>query len=334
SKAMTAAAEDTFGTMQLANRHNVSSYKGLHKDDETRAGIAAAKHVECTDCHDPHLAKSGRHTAGSAALAGVLTGVSGVNVTTWGANWAGVAATAYNPSTTTVPLISATAEWQVCFKCHSGANANVTTWGGTAAASFTDLALEFNPNNASGHPVVAPLPTANRLTAAKLTGGWVPGSVMTCSDCHATDSTASKGPHGSSVKWMLAGTNKAWPYTTTAGNGTSTGTLYRLATYNTGAGTANGLFCLNCHTIRPATGGNNWHTNSNTTAGQHGSNAIMACASCHIRVPHGGKISRLLQTANAPARYRSDGNATAGRFTHWGSSTVNIKGSAFSSSYF
>jgi predicted CxxxxCH...CXXCH cytochrome family protein len=336
SKAMTAAAEDTFSTMQLVNRHNVSSYKGLHKDTETRADIAATKHVECADCHDPHLAKAGKHTAGSAALAGVLTGASGVNVTTWGANWAGVTATAYNPSTTTAALITATAEWQVCFKCHSGANANVATWGGAAAtaAAFTDLALEFNPNNASRHPVVSALPVASQLTAAKLTGGWVPGSVMTCSDCHATDSAASKGPHGSSVKWMLAGTNKAWPYTTAAGNGTSTGTLYRIATYNTGAGTKDGLFCLNCHTVRPATGVNNWHSNSNVTGGQHGGNAIMACASCHLRVPHGGKISRLLQTTNVPARYRSNGSTATSSWDFWGTSTVNIKGSAFASGNF
>jgi predicted CxxxxCH...CXXCH cytochrome family protein len=334
SVAMTADSEDIFSTMQLANRHNVSSYKGSHKDDETRAGIAAVKHVECVDCHDPHLAKSGTHTAGSATLAGVLTGVSGVGVTTWGTNWTG--ATTYNPATTSAALITATAEWQVCFKCHSGANANVATWGGAGAAAWTDAALEFNPNNASGHPVVAALPVANRLTAARLTGGWTPGSIMTCTDCHATDSAASKGPHGSSVKWMLTGINKAWPYTTAAGNGGGTGTLYRIANYNTGAGTVNGLFCLNCHTIRPATGVNNWHSNTNLTAGQHGGGATGAavCANCHIRVPHGGKISRLLQTVNAPVRYRANGSSGTALYDFWGTSTVNIKGSAFASGNF
>ena len=40
----------------------------------------------------------------------------------------------------------------------------------------------------------------------------------------------------------------------------------------------------------------------------------MACVACHIRVPHGGKVSRLLRagaTANVPARYRADGNGNA-----------------------
>lgn len=344
SNTMRASAEDTFKSFTAAGRsprHKITAYSGLHKVNETRADIAAGKHVECADCHNPHAAKFGNHSStvpgtakGSRAstLANVLTGATGVSVTTWGANWTG--ATTYNPSTTTAALITATAEWQVCFKCHSGANANAATWGGTGAAAFTDLALEFNPNNASGHPIVSALPTANRLTAARLAGGWTPGSVMTCSDCHATDSTASKGPHGSSVKWMLSGTNKAWPYTTAAGNGGTTGTLVRIATYNTGAGTKDGLFCLNCHTVRPATGVNNWHSNSNVTGGQHGSNAIMACVSCHIRVPHGGKISRLLQTTNAPARYKSNGNGATSSFANWGSSTVNIKGSAFASGSF
>jgi predicted CxxxxCH...CXXCH cytochrome family protein len=343
SNKMRTSAEDTFKSFTAAGRsprHKISAYTGLHKVNETRTDIAANKHVECADCHNPHAAKFGNHSStvpgtakGSRAttLANVLAGATGVSVTTWGANWAGVATTAYNPSTTTAPLVAATAEWQVCFKCHSGANANVATWGGTAAAAFTDLALEFNPNNAATHPVVAALPTANRLTAAKLKGGWVPGSIMTCSDCHATDSTASKGPHGSAVKWMLTGTNKAWPYTLASQNGGSTGTLFRIATYSTGTGTKDGLFCLNCHTV---TASNNWHSNSNVTGGQHGSNAIMACASCHVRVPHGGKISRLLQTTNAPARYKSNGNGATSSFAAFGTSTVNIKGSAFASGSF
>ncbi len=335
SKAMTVASEDIFSTMQsgsaTSGRHNVSSYKGLHKDTETRADIAATKHVECTDCHNSHLAKSGDHTANSATLAGVLTGASGVGVTTWGANWAGV--TTYNPSSTTAALITVTAEYQLCFKCHSGANANVTSWGGTGAAAWTDLALEFNPNNASRHPVGSALATANRLTAAKLKGGWAPGSIMTCSDCHATDSSASKGPHGSAVKWMLAGTNKAWPYTSAAANGTSSGTYFRIATYSTGNGTVNGLFCLNCHTV---TASNNWHSQSNITGGEHGGSSTgpAVCVNCHIRVPHGGKISRLLQTTNAPARYKNNGNGATSLFGAWGSSTVNIKGSSFNRSYF
>jgi predicted CxxxxCH...CXXCH cytochrome family protein len=268
---------------------------------------------------------------------GSATDTSNVAMTAGtGATW--VAASSYTSGT-------ATQELQICFKCHAGATA--TTGGGlitapTAAAAFTDLSLEFNPNIMSGHPIITGLnnyPSAlapKALTAAKMKAPWnvtVGTQVMTCSDCHATDTAASKGPHGSAVKWMLSGTNKAWPYTTTGGNGTSTGTLFTVATYSTNNGTANGLFCLNCHTV---TASNNWHSNADvaTTGGRHGSNAIMACASCHVRVPHGGKISRLLQTTNAPARYKSNGNGATSSYNGWGPTTGTVKGSTVSSANF
>jgi predicted CxxxxCH...CXXCH cytochrome family protein len=357
SSTMRGFAEDTFKSFTSAGRsprHKISKYTGLHKANETLADLAANKHVECADCHSPHAAKFGNHSSTRATtakgargntLAGVLTGASGVTVTAWGAAspttaW-GLNATSYG-QTATSTLPAATLEYQVCFKCHTKAMGatgwfkNMTSAGqmGGKNLTWTDLSVEFNPNNAARHPIGTALGVASQLTAARLSGGWTPGSVMTCSDCHSTDSTASKGPHGSAVKWMLAGTNKAWPYSTAAGNGGTAGTLYRIATYSTGAGTKDGLFCLNCHTIRPASGVNNWHSNSNVTAGQHGSNAIMACVSCHIRVPHGGKISRLLQTTNAPARYKSNANGASANFGGWGTSTVNIKGSSFSSANF
>ena len=239
--------------------------------------------------------------------------------------------------------VTASQELQICFKCHAGTNSS--TGGGlitapTAAAAFTDLSLEFNPNIKSGHPIITGLnnyPNSlapKALTAAKMKAPWnvnVGTQVMTCSDCHVTDTAASKGPHGSAVKWMLSGTNKAWPYTTTAGNGTSTGTLFTVATYSTNNGTANGLFCLNCHTV---TASNNWHSSGDVSGGQHGSNAIMACASCHVRIPHGGKISRLLQTTNAPARYKSNGNGATSSFNGWGPTTGTVKGSTVSSANF
>jgi predicted CxxxxCH...CXXCH cytochrome family protein len=498
NQAMSAAAEDTFtsfSTNTRVFRHNVGKYNGIHKANENESFIIGSKHVECADCHTSHAAKSGNHTKGSAALASVLTGVSGVTpnygsgstglpgvtgttlyldattppaapnsthasgvtftTSTWQsvgmsgtapaggtattkiiattatsgnyngqvgfvspvmsngstlygqtvtltfyANcasatsapriygtmylWNGTTATQLVASTQIATLTAASAaytltanipqtavtnantvlvaelypqsrgsvqnvtfsynatgaqskfvfsagavwnsasgysagtatqEYQICFKCHSNANSNVASWGGSAAASWTDLALEFNPSNASRHPIGSALAPANQLTTAKLNGGWTPGMVMNCTDCHATDSTASKGPHGSSVKWMLAGTNKSWPYTSAAQNGTSSGTLFRVATYNSGVGTVNGLFCLNCHQV---TASNPFHSSGDITGGKHGANAtVAACVSCHIRVPHGGKVSRLRLTTNAPTRYRADGNATSPAFGAW-----------------
>ena len=173
-----------------------------------------------------------------------------------------------------------------------------------------DVGLAFNPANKSGHPVIASLnnytnsATPKALAAATMNNGWtaVGTQTMYCTDCHDTDSTASLGPHGSSVKWMLAGLNKAWPFTTTAGNGTSSGTTWKLGNYSTGTA-PDKLFCLNCHTINNT----NW-AHQNLSSRHSASGTYGACVSCHIRIPHGGKVARLLRTDNTPARLLPDGN--------------------------
>jgi len=134
--------------------------------------------------------------------------------------------------------------------------------------------------------------------------GWTPGSVMTCSDCHNADAAApaAQGPHGSAITFMLAGTQRAWPYTVAGAN---SGTLFRVATSETGLTTANGLFCRNCHPQMNSADSNSIHRVSGIASGQHaGSAVVAACTSCHIRIPHGGKVSRLIVTTNAPARYQ------------------------------
>ncbi|MBI5655304.1 MAG: hypothetical protein HZC44_00160, partial [Geobacter sp.] len=201
----------------------------------------------------------------------------------------------------TAPLLSKATMFELCAKCHG--SAATTNWG-------KNITLEFNPANKSFHPVKAALNStgsgSSLLSSAQLSGGWTPGRTMTCKDCHDTDSaTGAKGPHGSAVKWMLAGNNKAWPYTSVSNNGTSSGTFRTLNSRTTGQGTTNGLFCLNCHTVNT----------SNHVHGENGDHQTMPCVGCHIRVPHGGKVSRLMNATNSatpltilPARYAPDGN--------------------------
>jgi cytochrome c2 len=265
----------------------------------------ANRHVTCADCHDSHMAGKTKRTpgpnTGTIAATSPLYGASGARFSaTLPANWVA-------PAAANMQFVNpATAEYQICFKCHSS-----WAWGtGTPPATGTpstlagtDIAMEFNPNNKAGHPVVASNTGAKALAATQLIAPWNTGAgtqTMTCSDCHNTDaaSTSAQGPHGSAVRFMLSGTNKAWPYTVA---GATTGTLFRLST----ATATSGLFCLNCHPVPNSAGSNSLHRNTNLTGGQHGSNAnIPACTSCHIRIPHGGKVSRLLVTTNAPARYK------------------------------
>ncbi len=314
--------------------HDGSNSAGLHRSNETQAAITASKHIECTDCHNPHRAGSTIHSEGTDTIAtnSPLYEAMGVEPTFSGSNW--TAPIGYSA------LQTATKEYQICFKCHSGAVGDPVTWSGTSglgAQEWTDVGLEFSDANRSGHPIVTGLENySNSITVYRsgvpqkglhnetdgntwdqLLDPWgtnVGYQTMYCSDCHISNSSTA-GPHGSSYKWMLGGTNKAWPFTTAAKNGASTGTYRLIDTlfewsgyYQQGLGTDDGCFCWNCH---PANrNGNNVHMNGNHSGGY--------CVDCHIRVPHGGKVSRLIAAENAaaysnlPSRYTADG---AGRNT-------------------
>jgi predicted CxxxxCH...CXXCH cytochrome family protein len=281
---------------EAAATYNSGAYSGTNR------------HANCLDCHDEHMAGKVKHTVGpndgAIIASSPLYGASGVGYTgTLPANFAAI------PSTNLATVTLATAEYQVCFKCHTGFAFGTTPPTGTSTLAETDLAQEFNVNNKSGHPVVNTL--ANQtgssapkaLVAAQLLAPWntSPGAqTMTCSDCHNADaaSPAAQGPHGSAVPFMLTGTNRAWPYTAVG----TTGTVRTISSGETSLGTANGLFCRNCHPQQNNTASNWIHR---TASGQHGtSTTVGACVACHIRVPHGGKVSRLIVTTNAPARYK------------------------------
>jgi hypothetical protein len=314
---MSTVSQGIYALMSGTYKHNVGGYDGVHRpspDDETRTYISANKHVECADCHGVHAATAVRHTRGQTTLSGALTGATGTVPTFATTRWT-------NPTGYAAPA-AATKEYQICFKCHSGFNTSMASWGGTGSQAWTDQALEFSTYNASYHPVVAALPGTDPgvngssvLQAVDMRaaftgpdgatyGGWTIGSVMYCSDCHAQSNAGSLGPHGSAVKWMLKGPNQAWPYDTAANNGSNVNTLATYRTYSerdTNLDAANGLFCRNCHVLNGTE-----HTRSDHN---------VPCVSCHIRVPHGGKVSRLqagngsstVYPGNLPARYTPNG---------------------------
>jgi hypothetical protein len=497
---MTAPSTIMYQVFQKTNKHDVAGYSGLHKPsptDETRTYLSANKHVECNDCHNPHAAKAGLHSSNQAHVAaktnlisdsGPLTGAQGAEPTWSSSNWGGASSW---PSTSS----TATKEYQICFKCHANYNTSYASWGGAGAASWTNVALEFNPNNQSYHPVVQALPDidpgydywpapddlefdsfgSNRLppaftslvigdsgkassitglritdtTKSWTTGQWVnwglrigalgysysgdytdynyirgitangsnyvdvttstgsfttPGSVysieyyagrsnksgttvtdstknfnlylpslvgyvvvisddignnvakgtvtsntataftvgawtalygsvpsdgtvgyyfsatgrtMMCSDCHGNDtisSTAATGPHGSAVKWMLRGRNMAWPTLSASDNGKGTGTLRQISASSNNRsvndGTANGLFCLNCHSTVSFSKDVNGRENPGNIHALHGWPQGAACINCHVIVPHGSSQSRLIGNNTMPARYAFNNNTS------------------------
>ena len=142
--------------------------------------------------------------------------------------------------------------------------------------------------NKSGHPIVTGLDNypnsiavggKKGLLAAAMKAPWnvnLGQQTMSCTDCHSTDaaSPAAQGPHGSAAQFILRGTNaNNWPNVTLRNISTS--------------------WCMNCHN----NSGGQGHT-----AGDHSG---AQCYVCHIVIPHGGKVSRLIAVTagSLPARY-------------------------------
>lgn len=85
-------------------------------------------------------------------------------------------------------------EYELCFTCHSG-------WT-TQPSGQSNHAAKFNDKNASYHPVEAAGKNRNINTVA-FVNGWKEDSLMYCTDCHTSDDTSVRGPHGSANRWIL-----------------------------------------------------------------------------------------------------------------------------------
>ena len=235
-------------------KHSVSQVNGVHQTGELAPGSFGGgnRHIECEDCHEPHEATRG--PASPPLIQRVMYFVAGVDPI-----WSGAGASAgYNW------LSQAEREYQVCFKCHS----SYTTlpayvpdgWNGTALVAdglrkltstdaaqirdSRDLAQEFNPNNASFHPVAAQGRNQS-IPAASFVNGWSQTSLTYCSDCHNNPNAATQGsgPHGSPLLHILLGTAN---YTTAAERRPANGELcfacHSYTTYVTASSTTSTNF--------------------------------------------------------------------------------------------
>lgn|GEM_PF-3553909 len=283
-------------------RHDVNSatMAGRHSDTEDADGLGTSnRHVECVDCHDPHAARAGVHTVGSARHGEAVRGATGIMPSAWPGNWTAVSGEDWTPERMTGQ--DGDYESYVCFKCHSSYTTLPTT-GGSGGYGGTDTALEFNPNNQSGHNVVgdAFFPKTTTTGQGEYDGlpytfgtpdlnlntamGWsdVPADYddqkMTCSDCHSYDGTGARGPHGSSSKFLTR------PYA--AGQ---TGDWWNVTL---GGWNSSNFLCRRCHTSR-----------TTNTAHDEGDHATYTCGRCHVRIPHGWKRPRLLRYDSDPAPY-------------------------------
>lgn len=176
------AAKNVQPDFNKFSAHPVLQTTRVH--DPMEDPINAQRHVECTDCHNPHAARTSPAVAPNAP--GALAGLKGVN----------------SSGAVVEPLSYA---YELCYRCHADSLARGTP---RVERQFpeTNVRMEFDPGNASFHPVE----TAGRnQSVPSLLPGWTAGSRMYCTDCHNNDQspsaggTGANGPHGSRYRPIL-----------------------------------------------------------------------------------------------------------------------------------
>ena len=232
------AAKNIQAEFAKTDIHPIATSTGVH--DAAEAALpSTARHVECQDCHNPHTsnATAGSTPGGSAppTLAGSLAGVLGVDI-----NGAAVK--------------PATAEYQICFRCHADSTNRPAPFVARQIAQG-NTRLEFAPGNPSFHPIAAP---GKSTKVPSLIAPWTTASMVKCSDCHNNNAgpgaggTGPRGPHGSTNRPLLER-----PYTLT------------------GAPPATDI-CYKCHSQSTVTGASPHNRSAHLRYG---------CKACHD--PHG-----------------------------------------------
>lgn len=198
-------------------RHPVST-AGRHtttEDGNPASYGTANRHAECADCHNVHQLTPDSIAPVPPAASSALRGVARVSVTN-------VTATSvsytFRGATDSAPV----KEYEVCFTCHSG-------WT-TRPAGQADYALKFNTKTASFHPVEGVGKNTN-INVNAFVNGWRSDQVMTCTDCHTSDDTTIRGPHGSAFPYILKKSSQTGSASRTMANSELCFDCHRYDTY-------------------------------------------------------------------------------------------------------
>jgi predicted CXXCH cytochrome family protein len=145
--------------------------------------------VECADCHNSHVAGSSM-IMGGGSIPKSLKKVVGV-------------------SKDSMASVEASAEYQICYKCHSGSSAFrfVGISKPNRVINEPDQMKRFDSGNPSFHPVAA----IRRNDGGRSLLATIQNSMYTiaCSDCHNSDQSKKaggdgpNGPHGSRYEHIL-----------------------------------------------------------------------------------------------------------------------------------
>lgn len=151
-----------------------------------------------------------------------------------------------------------------------------------------DLAQEFNPDQASMHPIAGLGRNQNR-PAGSFVGGWSQESILYCTDCHAGTGivTGNESPHGSPFLHLLQGTND---YITKIDPADSCNSVDGCPQIHDP-----GELCFKCHQFGTyASGINPASTTQFKDGGEnlHAFHSFTACYTCHDT--HGSEQAHLL----------------------------------------
>jgi formate-dependent nitrite reductase cytochrome c552 subunit len=179
--------------------HDPRFRRGIH--DPTEVPFTMRRHAECVDCHNPHAAEHSPIgvVAGTfgPTVKGPLLGVSGVTLTGR-------------------EIGRARFSYEVCFKCH-GDGVHRPRIQTRRQVGQTNTRLEFQTSNPSFHPVAGP---RRNTSVVSLIPPLRLGSIITCVDCHNSDSsrfaggTGANGPHGSINAPLLVANYTTTDFTT------------------------------------------------------------------------------------------------------------------------
>lgn len=195
------ASKNIMAQFSKGSIHAIAATSGTH--DPAEDLLNSNRHVECVDCHNPHASKSASAVAPNAS--GALAGVAGI-------------------SSARAVVDPITREYELCFRCHADSD-NRGAARVPRVTVETNTRLEFDPNNASYHPIEA---AGKNPTVPSLLSPWTSSSLMYCTDCHNNDSgpgaggSGPRGPHGSANVPLLERN------LTTTDGGNETTTAYAL----------------------------------------------------------------------------------------------------------
>lgn len=170
--------------IEKMSSHDPRRYTGRHDPRETRAGTNV--HVECADCHNPHMATAQLDTGAYIPIGATLLGVPGMAL--GGAN-----------------IDRSLHEYEICFKCHADTAVSISRRI-QRQSPLDNMRLKFNPGNPSFHPIVVSSPSEE---TPSLVTGLAHGALIRCTDCHNNDTgrrsggAGPDGPHGSNYDFLL-----------------------------------------------------------------------------------------------------------------------------------